>query len=241
MDHIDAFLHQTFSHYGWVVEAVIQLALAALCGGLVGLEREVRGRQAGFRTNLLVCVGSALVMIVSNHVARVPWPHYDGVVVTVDPARIAYGVMGGIGFLGAGTIVQNRGNVRGLTTAAGLWCVAALGLAAGLGMYTLTFAASLMVLATLWFLEYFSRLLPNVHYRCVIIRARWEPGCVGRVVGWLKSSDFKVHDVHFQRTAELSEVDVEARVSFSRKKMMYELERHAQAEQHLQLLAIKEA
>ena len=243
MDHIDLFLHEKFSYYGWVVEAIIELAVAALCGGLVGLEREVRGRQAGFRTNLLVCVGSALVMIVSNHVARVAWPTHGGedVAITIDPARIAYGVMSGIGFLGAGTIIQNRGSVRGLTTAAGLWCVAALGLAAGLGMYTLTFAATVMVLAALWFLEYFARLLPSVHYRDVCVRCRWEPGCVGRVVDWLKGYDFKVHEVHFQRTPDLAEVDVDVRVSFSRKKTLYDLEREAQAEQHMQLLAIKQA
>ena len=241
MDHIDVFLNEKLSYYGWVVNAVVELALAGLCGGLVGLERELRGRQAGFRTNLLVCVGSALVMIVSNHVARLPWPHPDNVIVSIDPARIAYGVMGGIGFLGAGTIVKNRSSVRGLTTAAGLWCVAALGLAAGLGMYTLTVAATLMVLGTLWFLEYFARLLPNTHFRAVTVRCRWEPGCVGRVVDWLKGFDFKVIEVHFERTADLREVDVDARVSFARKKALYELERRAQADEKFQLLAVKEA
>lgn len=241
MDQIDLFRHDQLYRYGWVAEAIVELALAGLCGGLVGLERELRGRQAGFRTNLLVCMGSALVMIVSNHVARVPWPHVDNVVVNIDPARIAYGVMGGIGFLGAGTIVKHQSSVRGLTTAAGLWCVAALGLAAGLGMYTLTLAATLMVLAALWVLEYFARLLPNTHFRAVTVRCRWEPGCVGRVVDWLKGFDFKVIEVHFERTADLREVDVDARVSFARKTALYALERRAQADEQFQLLAVKEA
>jgi putative Mg2+ transporter-C (MgtC) family protein len=241
VDHIDVFLHELFSTYGVAAEAIVELALAGLCGGLVGLERELRGRQAGFRTNLLVCVGSALVMIVSNHVARIGWPHDPNVTITVDPARIAYGVMGGIGFLGAGTIVKSSNSVRGLTTAAGLWCVAALGLAAGLGMYTLTVAATLIVLFTLWFLEYFAKLLPSVHFRAITVRCRWEPGCVGRVVDWLKGFDFKVLDVHFSRTGDLTHVDVDARVSFARKKMLYHLERRSQAEQDFELLAVQEA
>src|SRR4051812_6121182 len=99
MDHLDALIHAKLSGLGWTAQYVIRLALAALCGGLVGLERELRGRQAGFRTNLLVGVGSALVMIVSSHVARTQWQHDSSINVNIDPARIAYGVMGGIGFL----------------------------------------------------------------------------------------------------------------------------------------------
>lgn len=241
LDQIDVFLHETLSAYGLVAEAIVELALAGLCGGLVGMERELRGRQAGFRTNLLVCLGSALVMIVSNHVARVAWPHDLNVNVSIDPARIAYGVMTGIGFLGAGTIIKNTGHVRGLTTAAGLWCVAAMGLAAGLGMYTLTVATTIMVLFTLWILEYFAKLLPSTHFRTVTIRCGWEPGCVGRVVEWLKRLEFKVLDVHYRRTADLADVDVNVRVSFVHNRMLDEIERRAQAEPQFQLLGVGEA
>src|SRR5215211_6125047 len=133
----------------WPLEPLIRLVIAALAGGLVGLEREVRGRQAGFRTNMLVCLGSALVMIVSIHFASFAWEHQPGINVNVDPARIAYGVMTGIGFLGAGTILHHRGAVRGLTTAAAMWCVAAIGLAAGVGMYIVTALAAAIVLGAL--------------------------------------------------------------------------------------------
>jgi putative Mg2+ transporter-C (MgtC) family protein len=132
----------------WPVEPLIRLALAALLGGLVGLEREVRGRQAGFRTNLLVALGCALIMIVSISFASHPWPpHAPNFSVSVDPARIAYGVMAGIGFLGAGVIVKYEGGVHGLTTAAGLWCVAAIGLACGVGLYLIALSAAVLVLA----------------------------------------------------------------------------------------------
>src|SRR4051794_19349696 len=93
---------------GAPVEDLVRLVLAVVAGGLVGLERELRGRQAGFRTYILVCMGSALVMIVSVEMAVHRWqPQTAGVNINVDPGRIAYGVMTGIGFLGAGVIVQS--------------------------------------------------------------------------------------------------------------------------------------
>src|SRR5690606_4850871 len=99
---------------GWPAEALFRLALAAVAGGVVGLEREVRVKHAGFRTLMLVCVGSALVMIVSVHFARVAWPGQlaENVRLSVDPGRIAYGVMTGVGFLGAGTIIQRRSHAQ---------------------------------------------------------------------------------------------------------------------------------
>lgn len=123
LHEIDAAIAAWAQGFGTPVEHLIRLTLAVVCGGLVGLEREIRGRQAGFRTNLLVCVGSAMVMVVSISLATVHWPSQGtyGVQLSVDPGRIAYGVMGGIGFLGAGTIIHNKGSIRGLTTAAAMW------------------------------------------------------------------------------------------------------------------------
>jgi putative Mg2+ transporter-C (MgtC) family protein len=242
VDRFDVFLHSRFASLGWSGEALIELMLAAVCGGLIGLEREIRGRQAGFRTNLLVCVGSALVMIVSNHVARTAWPvpAASNIQVNLDPARIAYGVMAGIGFLGAGTIVQTRGSVRGLTTAAGLWCVAALGLAAGLGMYLVTTAATILVLVALWILDHFESFLPTTHFRGISVRCEWTPGAIERVVNWLKKFHFTVIDVRFERSQDLNTVDVEVRVSFRKKHVLYDLEREAQTERDFHLMAIRE-
>src|SRR3954470_13200608 len=115
----DIAIHQRIvSSFGAPLEDLARLIMAAIAGGLVGIEREVRGRQAGFRTNLLVCVGSALVMIASQRIAYHDWPKQPGVNIQVDPARIAYSIMTGIGFLGAGTIIKDGNNIRGLTTAA---------------------------------------------------------------------------------------------------------------------------
>src|SRR4051794_12060392 len=154
VDTFDHAIRAWGSHLSWPGEEVLRLACAAVAGGLVGLEREVRGRQAGVRTNLLVAVGSALVMIVSVSFATRNWPHEQGFNVNIDPARIAYSIMTGIGFLGAGTIIKNGANVRGLTTAAGLWCVAAVGMCAGFGLYSLTIISTLMIMLALWLLDY---------------------------------------------------------------------------------------
>src|SRR5581483_12069219 len=95
-------IHHWLASDRWPMEDAAQLVLAGIMGGLVGIEREVRGREAGFRTYLLVCVGSALIMMVSTQMALHPWQAQtknEGVNINVDPARIAYGVMTGIGFL----------------------------------------------------------------------------------------------------------------------------------------------
>src|SRR5438046_2452662 len=149
-DPINDWIQNLTVQSGWPIDALLRLVLAMIAGGLVGLEREMRGRQAGFRTNLLVCLGSALVMLVSNSVALAIWhTPAERININIDPARIAYGVMTGIGFLGAGAIVKSGTSVRGLTTAAGLWCVAAIGLAAGFGMYLIVFMATALVLLAL--------------------------------------------------------------------------------------------
>jgi putative Mg2+ transporter-C (MgtC) family protein len=121
-----------------------QLLLAAALGGLVGLEREWSGKPAGFRTNLLICVGAALLTDLSLTVAYTADPG-----MTADPARIAAQIVSGIGFLGAGTIIQSRGSVTGLTTAATLWVVAAIGMAVGAGEYMEAIGATLLVMVAL--------------------------------------------------------------------------------------------
>lgn len=129
-----------------------RLVLAVVLGGLVGLDRETTGKPAGFRTNILICVGSALLMEVSIEMARM-FPGRTGLPYAGDPGRIAAQVVSGIGFLGAGTIIQSRHGVRGLTTAATIWVVAAIGLATGAGHYFVAISTTLIVLVTLRMLD----------------------------------------------------------------------------------------
>jgi putative Mg2+ transporter-C (MgtC) family protein len=243
LEHLDSVLTARLHGLGWPAEAFVELLLAALAGGMVGLEREVRGRQAGFRTNILVAVGSALVMIVSNRVAFHDWPRISDphVNINIDPARIAYGVMTGVGFLGAGVIVHHRGSVRGLTTAASIWCVAGLGLASGLGLYLLAVFAAVLVVAALWLLDAFEKLLPKAHYRTVVLRRPWVDGCVEDTVNRLKKVNMHVADVTYRRSEDLRTVDITARVSFFERKSTWDLDARVGEDGVVDVISVGEA
>jgi putative Mg2+ transporter-C (MgtC) family protein len=130
-------------------ESLLRLALAAVLGGLIGMERELREREAGLRTHLLVAVGSALFTIVSAY-GFDAFIESGADVVQTDPTRIAAQIVTGIGFLGAGAIIRQGFSVRGLTTAATLWVVAAVGLAAGAGYYSAAVITTALVLVALY-------------------------------------------------------------------------------------------
>ena len=132
---------------------VVRLVLAAILGGIVGIERGSGDRPAGFRTHILVCVGSALFMLVSMYGFDELTPaealHEGDLGARRDSARIAAQVVSGIGFLGAGTILHEGLTIRGLTTAASLWMVSAIGLAVGSGMFFLSIMATVITMITL--------------------------------------------------------------------------------------------
>ena len=133
---------------------VWRLCVAGLCGTIIGLDREYRVKDAGFRTHFLVALGSALMMVVSQYgFGELLAAHGD---LRFDPGRIAAQVVSGIGFIGAGTIILHRQLVRGLTTAASLWATAGIGLAAGAHMYVLAGAATVLTLFGLEALTLFS-------------------------------------------------------------------------------------
>lgn len=120
-------------------ETILRLILSALVGGLIGMEREFNNRPAGLRTHILVCIGSTLIMLVSIY----------GFNDLADPSRLAAGVVSGIGFLGAGTILRTGSNIEGLTTAASLWICAGIGLAIGAGFYLESIFTAALVLFSL--------------------------------------------------------------------------------------------
>lgn len=128
-------------------EFILRIFIAALLGGAIGLEREYRAKEAGFRTHFLVALGSALFMILSAHGFEEVLHKYPNI--SLDPSRIASQVVTGIGFIGAGTIIFQKTNVKGLTTAAGVWVTAAIGLTCGVGMFSLASVATVLVLAGL--------------------------------------------------------------------------------------------
>jgi len=128
---------------------IVRLLLTLVLSGLIGLERQVHRRDAGLRTHILVALGSCLIMLTSLYVFDI---YKDQV--ALDPVRIAAGVVTGIGFLGAGTIIREPDGVRGLTTAASLWVVAGIGLAVGVGFNKIAIYTTILVLVVLHFLRY---------------------------------------------------------------------------------------
>jgi putative Mg2+ transporter-C (MgtC) family protein len=125
---------------GTQLELALRLTVGLLLGAIIGVERELHRQPAGFRTHSLVALGAALFTIVSAYAFVGP---------NVDPTRIAAGIVAGIGFIGAGTILQHRGGIRGLTTAASLWAVAAIGTAAGAGLLLMAVVGTLLILVVL--------------------------------------------------------------------------------------------
>ena len=131
------------------LQMITRLLLTLVLSGLVGLERQVHRRDAGLRTHILVALGSCLIMLTSLYVFDIYKEQ-----VALDPARIAAGVVTGIGFLGAGTIIREPDGVKGLTTAASVWVVSGIGLAVGVGFNRVAIYATILVLIVLHFLRY---------------------------------------------------------------------------------------
>jgi putative Mg2+ transporter-C (MgtC) family protein len=131
------------------LEILLRVVLAAGLGGAIGLERELREREAGLRTHMLVSVGAALFTLVSAF-AWTDWQFSNASGVVFDPTRIAAQIVTGVGFLGAGAIIRQGLSIRGLTTAATLWVVAAIGMATGAGFYTAAVITTVLVLFSLW-------------------------------------------------------------------------------------------
>ena len=156
---------------GWL-DVIVRLVMAALLGGAVGLEREIREREAGLRTHLLVSVGSALFFLVSAY-AWTDWAFSTREGLVFDPTRIAAQIVSGIGFLGAGAIIRQGLSVRGLTTAATLWLVAAIGMACGAGYWEAAIVSTAGAILTLWPLRLLafrlvSRVRPEDEQRLVV-------------------------------------------------------------------------
>jgi putative Mg2+ transporter-C (MgtC) family protein len=151
------------------LDVSLRLLAALAVGGLIGLERSYHGRPAGFRTHALVCLSTSLLMLVTVFAGH--W--FDGVVqgrVTLDPTRMAQGIMTGIGFLGAGTIMREGFSVRGLTTAASLWITAAIGILVGVGFYFPALLATVLTLGTLSVFRWIESSLPIQFYAHLFLR-----------------------------------------------------------------------
>jgi putative Mg2+ transporter-C (MgtC) family protein len=172
-----------------------RLVLACVLGGIIGYERENMHRPAGFRTHILVCVGSALVMATSEFIFR----KYSAST-SIDPARLGAQVISGIGFLGAGTIIREGFSVKGLTTAASLWAVSCVGIAAGIGFYEGAITASALILTTLLLLKKFEdRFNKHNKYRLFYIQSENVPGQITNISAVFDKYDVQVKSMDFIR------------------------------------------
>jgi putative Mg2+ transporter-C (MgtC) family protein len=186
-------------------QIIIRLVLAFILGGLIGLERELHGRAAGLRTHILVCLGSALIMLTSIHMFYL---YYD--ITKIDPARIAAGVITGIGFLGAGTILRFRASVRGLTTAACLWAVAGIGLAVGSGFYLGAYTTSVLVLFVLFFLTKLERALVRKDwYKVLVLETKGHAQQLKDLRSTLSEYKTEIRDFEIKKKPESDNVIVE--------------------------------
>jgi len=146
-----------------LVTVAIRLALALLAGGIIGFERTYHGRPAGFRTHILVCSSSTLLVLVSVYQWQL-LPQAPLETLRIDPTRMAQGIMTGIGFLGAGVIIKEQFTVRGLTTAASIWITASIGIVIGMGFYSAAGLGVALALGALAVFRWVESIMPTLRY-----------------------------------------------------------------------------
>jgi putative Mg2+ transporter-C (MgtC) family protein len=198
-------------------EILLRVGLAAVLGGAIGFERELREREAGLRTHLLVSVGAALFTMVSAY-AWTDWRFSTEEGLVFDPTRIAAQIVTGIGFLGAGAIIRQGLSVRGLTTAATLWVVAAIGMATGAGYYAAAAITTVLVLVSLWPLRIVAHRVSG-RFRPEEGRLVVELGAgatAGSVLATVEEAGAAVKSLEFEEERDLRRVDMRVRLERGR-------------------------
>lgn len=191
-------------------EVIIRLLLAVIIGGAVGYEREFKNRPAGFRTHILVCVGAAIVSMIQMYIIQdtidmmMKRPELVSVF-KADAGRLGAQVISGIGFLGAGTIIHEKGSVKGLTTAASLWVVACIGLAIGLGYYYLSVFATISVVLVLISLKRFeARFLDRNNLVRIQIEYEDKAEILEKITRYFKDKKIQVQSIEFTTKEDLN-------------------------------------
>lgn len=176
-------------------EIIFKLLLGTLLGGIIGFERQTHGRPAGFRTQLLVCVACVLIMIISEsyYIQNSMRPEYA----RIDPTRIAAGAMTGVGFLGAGVILKTGVSIQGLTTAACIWIVSAIGLAIGAGQYVAGITGFVITFVSLWFLRIMEIKIPTMVYKYVTLLTD-SSGDEKAITSIFENSGFRINKMDYE-------------------------------------------
>jgi putative Mg2+ transporter-C (MgtC) family protein len=184
-----------------------RLVLAALLGGAVGLEREIHGRPAGIRTYLILSLGTALLMVLSEILLVAYHGRYPELGLQGDPGRIAGQAITGIGFLGGGVIIRYKDSIRGLTTAACVWLVCSVGLTVGAGFYVVGVSVTLLTLLALIGLKAWERRMRKDWFENLQVVSEDLPGQIARMNGLLTQHGFKVITFGLKRDAEKKELN----------------------------------
>jgi putative Mg2+ transporter-C (MgtC) family protein len=183
--------------FNWLIDSsvLLRLALAVLLGGVIGMEREMHGRPAGFRTHIVVCLGATMLIVGSEYYHG----HFDSGTV-FDPNRMAAGIITGIGFLGAGAIMREENMVRGLTTAGCIWFVAGLGIVIGKGLLPLALWGTLLVFIMLVFFRYVENWMSVENYGELSVRMNLESyeSIKARCVEIIQSSGFLIQETRYR-------------------------------------------
>ena len=183
--------------FNWLIDSsvLVRLILAVLLGGVIGLEREMHGRPAGFRTHIVVCLGATMLIVGSEYYRG----HFDPGTV-FDPSRMAAGIITGIGFLGAGAIMREENMVRGLTTAGCIWFVAGLGIVIGKGLFPLALWGTLLVFVMQVFFRYVENWMSVENYGELSIRMNLEnyESIKGRCLEIIRDNGFLVQETRYR-------------------------------------------
>ncbi len=194
-------------------EIIARLLLGTLFGGIIGFERQVHGRPAGFRTHILVCIAAVLIMLVSEYYQYLS--AIDPSYIRIDPGRIAAGALAGVGFIGAGVVLKEGLSIQGLTTAACIWVVSAMGLAIGSGLYlagTVTFVITIFTLALLRIVE---TKMPKLTYRFLTITADLNTN-EDQIISVIKKSDLSIANIDYEQCTDSGIIIFYITVSFYR-------------------------
>jgi putative Mg2+ transporter-C (MgtC) family protein len=197
-----------------------KLLIAAILGGFIGWEREKRGRPAGLRTHLLLCVGVTLMMLVSEHIFVHYQVYKSDSVLRIDPARIAAQVVTGVGFLGAGTIMRFRASVRGLTTAASLWIVSGIGLAVGSGFILPAIFTTIIAMTTLIFLPKVEGEIEKDKYMTIKMLISGQEHFLDNIKNILEKNSIILQNYKFEKDVQKEEIVYDMSVKFKDEKML---------------------
>ena len=200
-----------------IVSITLRVVLSMICGGIIGLEGSRKNRPAGFRTYMIVCLSAALVMMTNQYI----YINFEG----SDPARLGAQVISGIGFLGAGTIiVTSRSQVKGLTSAAGLWASACLGVAIGIGFYSGAIIVALIVFIIITFFKKIDYLLTSTNKILSIYTSFKSIEQLDKFIIYCNVSGYKVRDIEITKDPTQNEVSVIAIITLETKERINHIE-----------------